>query len=129
MNRRTQINRTYCRLRERIERNAIANRQKRMRSECTHGVIGYWRSAIRSELQASLPVYLVRSARTVWSSAPLLDNWNHSKVQQAIATRAEAPEDKDRNPFTSAEAWRGGLGANLPQTRFRFRFYLGLAER
>jgi hypothetical protein len=65
-----------------------------MRSECTHGVIGYRLSAIRSELQASLPVYLVRSARTVWSSVPLLDNWNHSKVQQAIATSAEAAKTK-----------------------------------
>src|SRR5258707_54812 len=53
-------------------------------------IIGYWLSAIRSELQASLPAYLVRSARTVWSSAPLLDNRTHSKVQQAIAASAEA---------------------------------------
>jgi hypothetical protein len=52
--------------------------------------IDYRLPAIRSELQVSLLVYLVRSARTVWSSAPLLDNRTHSKVQQAIAASAEA---------------------------------------
>jgi len=67
-----------------------------VKSECAPNAdmglldIGYRQSAIRCELHASLPVYLVRSARTVLSSAPLLDNWSHSKVQQAIATRAEA---------------------------------------
>ena len=37
-------------------------------------------------------VHLVRSARTVCSSAPLLNRWNHSKAQQASATNAEAPK-------------------------------------
>jgi hypothetical protein len=46
------------------------------------------------ELRASLPVYLVRSARTVWSSAPLLANWIHSKAQQAIAASAEAAKTR-----------------------------------
>lgn len=41
------------RLRERIKRNAIANRQKRMRSECTQGVIGYWLSAVGYSKRAS----------------------------------------------------------------------------
>ena len=33
--------------------------------------------------------------------------------------------DKERNPFKAAQAWRGSLGADLPQARFRFRFRLG----
>lgn len=56
---------------------------------------GYWILAIGyRRFEASFKrvsrVYLVRSARTVWSSAPLLDNRTHSKVQQAIPTSAEA---------------------------------------
>jgi hypothetical protein len=87
-NRRARINGTDCALlRTHSEK---CHSQMRMRSEGTRGLSDYWSSAIRSELQASLPVYLVRSARTVWSSAALLDNRTHSKVQQAIATSAEA---------------------------------------
>jgi hypothetical protein len=46
-----------------------------MRSECTHGLSDYWLSAIRSERQASLPVYLVHQVSDWGSGAAEYFGW------------------------------------------------------